>query len=164
MPREIKYTITVYTFDELDEKAKDRARDWYRQGALDYEWWDSLYDDAANIGLELTGFDLDRNRHARGYFTQDAMAVAADILTNHGPDCETTKTAKEFMVDISALPADNLYDGDIDDIENEFLHSLLEDYSIMLQHEYEYLMSDESVDETIRANEYTFTIDGKREG
>jgi hypothetical protein len=89
------------------------------------------------------------------------MAVSAAILKDHGPDCETTKTAKEFLVELSA---DDLCGGDIDDIETDFLHSLLEDYSIMLQNEYEYLLSDECVDETILANGYTFTKNGKREG
>lgn len=33
-----------------------------------------------------------------------------------------------------------------------------------LESEYEHVNSDESVAETIRANEYEFTADGKREG
>lgn len=28
---------TVYYFDELSDKAKEKAREWYREGALDYE-------------------------------------------------------------------------------------------------------------------------------
>ena len=47
------------------------------------------------------------------------------------------------------------------DMENEFLKSLLEDYSIMLQNEYEYLTSEEAIIETIEANEYEFTQAGK---
>ena len=47
------------------------------------------------------------------------------------------------------------------DLENEFLQSLLEDYSIMLQNESEYLQSAEAIRETIEANEYEFTEDGK---
>lgn len=31
-------------FNDLDDRAKERARDWYRRGALDYEWWDSTED------------------------------------------------------------------------------------------------------------------------
>lgn len=40
-------TETAWKFDELEERAKERARDWYRQGALDHEWWDSIYEDAS---------------------------------------------------------------------------------------------------------------------
>ena len=37
---------TVYQFDELSDSAKEKARDWYRLGAMDYEWWDYVYEDA----------------------------------------------------------------------------------------------------------------------
>ena len=37
-------------------------------------------------------------------------------------------------------------------------------YYRQLENEYEYLNSDESVDDLIRANEYTFTESGKLEG
>ena len=33
-----------------------------------------------------------------------------------------------------------------------------------LEQEYEYLMSDDSVDDMLRANDYTFTADGRRFG
>ena len=32
----------VFTFDELTDRAKEKARAWYREGALDYEWYDSI--------------------------------------------------------------------------------------------------------------------------
>jgi len=51
-------TETVYFFAELEDDAKEKARDWYRDGALDYEWWDSVYEDAitcaAILGIEIT--------------------------------------------------------------------------------------------------------------
>ncbi len=40
----------------------------------------------------------------------------------------------------------------------------VEEYSMMLQRESDYLASAEAVDESILANEYTFTKDGKRFG
>ena len=46
-------------------------------------------------------------------------------------------------------------------IEDEFLKSLLEDYSIILQKEYEYQTSEEAIIESIKANDYEFTEDGK---
>lgn len=42
-------TIEVYKFSELDESAKEKAREWYSNGALDYDWWDSVYEDAGRI-------------------------------------------------------------------------------------------------------------------
>lgn len=52
-------TINVYKFDELNDEAKEKAREWYRDGALDYEWWDSVYEDAAAVGL-LMGINVER--------------------------------------------------------------------------------------------------------
>jgi hypothetical protein len=168
-------TIELYEFDELDDKAKDKARDWYRQGALDYEWWDCTYEDAKTVGLELTGFDLDRNRHATGKFIESAPEVADLILKNHGETCETYKTAAAFIKERDEI-VDNAerdehgelvseyeLDQKLDEVEAEFLRALLEDYSIMLQNESEYLTSDESVDEMITANEYTFDKSGNRQ-
>lgn len=47
MPQTI--TKTVYSFDELSEEAKERARDWYREASAQDEYWDSVYQDAETI-------------------------------------------------------------------------------------------------------------------
>lgn len=44
---------TEFTFDELDERAKERARDKWREGAYDYDWWDCTFEDAAHMGAML---------------------------------------------------------------------------------------------------------------
>lgn len=48
----------VFTFDELDDAAKEKARDWYRSGGLGYEWWDCTYEDAIQCA-EVIGIDID---------------------------------------------------------------------------------------------------------
>src|SRR5205809_4336111 len=56
MPKTIE--TTVYTFDELSEDAKEKARDWFREGNLDNDWWDYIYEDAdrvaAILGIEIS--------------------------------------------------------------------------------------------------------------
>lgn len=47
-------------------------------------------------------------------------------------------------------------------MEEEFLQSILEDYRIMYNNQVDYEYSDEFAKETIEANEYDFTKDGKR--
>lgn len=167
---------TVYTFDELSDKAKEKARDWYREGALDYDWWDSVYEDAANIGLKISEFDIDRASYVKASFMASAEETAHKIEEEHGENCETFKDAKNYLKERDALintaPKDENgefadeyeLDNKLDELDQEFLKTLCEDYRIMLTKEYEYLMSDESVDENIGANEYTFTETGKREG
>lgn len=168
------YQIKAYQFDELSDEAKEVARNWYRSIASHDEWWDSTYEDAANIGLKISGFDLYRNRHATGEFIVNPKNCADSIIKNHGDTCESYKTAAQYIKDFEALlvkfPQDAVgdfieYDAGndtLDDLNGEFLKSLLEDYSIMLQEESEFLNSSESADENIRANEYEFTASGKR--
>ena len=141
---------------------------------VDFDWWDFTYDDAKEVGLKITGFGLDRNRHATGEFILSANEVAQNILNNHGETCGTYKTAENFLNEWQPI-FDDYMDSDSDnyesneletqmiEIEDNLLNSLLEDYSIILQNESEYLMSDEAILETIQSNEYTFNEYGKIE-
>ncbi len=47
MPRTVE--TTVYRLDELSDDAKDRARLWYREIALDHDWHEFVYDDFERI-------------------------------------------------------------------------------------------------------------------
>lgn len=167
--------VKVYKFDELSDDAKEKARDWFREAAFGDEWWDAIYMDAENVGLKLTSFDLDRNRHAKGHFIAGAVECAHKIEKEHGDMCETFKTAKAFLKGRDEIvntwprevPGGDLedvheLDYKLDDCEAEFLKSILEDYAMMLQEEADHQSSDEYVDEGITANDYEFTADGKR--
>jgi hypothetical protein len=168
-------TRNLFTFDELSEEAQDKALDSLRDINLHFDWWDGVYYDADNIGLKITGFDLDRNRHATGNFVNSAAYTADRILTEHGNQCDTYELADKFKTEHDRLSDlsdelsktdkwDNMakVDGELTDLENEFLADLLECYASMLQREYEYLYSDEAIKETIMANSYEFTEDGER--
>jgi hypothetical protein len=165
-------TINIYTFDELSDKAKDRARDWWRQGALDYGWWECIYEDAERIGLKITGFDTGRSCEIDGDFIGTPEETADKILAEHGDRCGTwaeanayKKTLAEFMAtaekDEYGELATYALDADKEDIDKEFLRALLEEYLSTLRKEEEYQLSDEVADEMITANEYEFTEDGK---
>lgn len=156
----------IYEFKELSEAAKKKAVEKISTINVDFNWWDLTYKDAKNIGLKITFFDLDRNRHAKGEFITNAVNCAERIIEEHGENCDTYKTAKEFLSALNEYTGQfpDIEDSDEDEIENlesEFLKSLLEDYSIMLQKESEYLQTDEAIIEAIEANGYEFTEDGK---
>ncbi len=167
-------TTTVYLFPELSPEAKERARDWYRSASNHDEWWLSTYEDAEQSGLKITGFDIGRANSIEGKFTAGALECAHKIEKNHGEHCETFKTTKAFLTERDAIvdnaERDDLgefedvakVDSQLDDCEAEFLRAILEDYRIMLRKEYEYQQPDEFVDELIMANEYEFTVEGKR--
>lgn len=160
-------TVKLYEYSELSDKAKEKARDWYLEHALEYEWWDVVYEDAENIGLKIKEFDLDRGAYCRGNVVTSIPEVIEKILSDHGEKTETYKTAKEFEPVFKALEKmrdDDAADFDTkwDEAEREFLHAIFEDYRIMLQKEADYLTSDEAITEAIEANQYEFNEDGTR--
>lgn len=164
-------TINIYSFNELSEEAKQKAIEKFCDINVNYNWWEFTYEDAKNIGLKINSFDLERNRHAKGEFIWSACEVAANILKEHGETCETYKTAENFLKEWQPIfdeymneESENYESWESEDklqeLESEFLESLLEDYSIMLQNELEYLTSEKAIIETIELNEYEFTEDG----
>ncbi len=168
-------TYKVYKFDELTDDQKEKALNNLRDINVDHDWWEFTYEDAATIGLRITSFDLDRNRHAKGEFMVfgGGEQCAGLIMAEHGQSTDTYALAKTYLADLAALHVKfpNHEDSDHDDydtyvdesglLEEQFLTDLLEEYSIMLQKEYEYLCSDQAVTEAIRINDYDFTEDGK---
>ena len=46
-------TTKVYQFNELSDDAKEVARDWWREGGLNYDWWEGVYDMASEAGVVL---------------------------------------------------------------------------------------------------------------
>jgi hypothetical protein len=90
---------------------------------------------------------------------------------------ELSIISKQFLADRDALiekygegnPIDgyavkeeylNEYDSDLDDLESEYHHDINQEMLKMLRDEYEYLISDEAVIESIEMNNYEFTEDG----
>jgi hypothetical protein len=164
--------INLYKFEELSTEAQQKAIEKFSDAGVGYNWWENVYDDAKEIGLRIDGFDLDRGRCVDGSLLFAANDVAQKILNNHGDQCETHKTANDFMNEWQPISCDymnedseNYESRDIEDklmeIEQQFERDLLEDYLIMLQHEYEYLTSEEYIKEFIINNEYEFTEEGK---
>lgn len=208
------YTIetTVYTFDELtDERAKERARDWYREAtAGDSYYAESVIEDAENVAA-LLGIAFSRERHGRGpavyysgfssqgdgasyagsyeyakgardavrkYAPQDAkLHRIADALQDlqrrhfYGLCANITAGQSRYVhemtmyADVERVGRDG-FGHDVDADTAETLLDILRDFARwiyrQLEQEYEYQNSDEHVDESICANEYTFTADGGR--
>ena len=55
MPQIIE--TTVYELHELSDTAKEKARNWFREGAGDWDWYDFIYEDFEDVcrilGIEL---------------------------------------------------------------------------------------------------------------
>ncbi|MCA3186911.1 MAG: antitoxin of toxin-antitoxin stability system [Cupriavidus sp.] len=55
MPEVIR--TTVYTFGELDGRARERARDWYRQVSIQDDWYEFVFEDFEHV-CTIIGVDL----------------------------------------------------------------------------------------------------------
>jgi len=150
-------TYEVYKFQELSGEAKEKVLEDLYAVNVDLEWWESIYEDAERVDLKLTSFDIDRNRYATGDFVSYAIDTARLILKEHSKNCATYETATDFLDTIKDLDEES---DNYEDAEDEFLKSILGDYSILLQQEYDYQTSEPAILETIEANDYEFLESG----
>lgn len=157
-------SITLYQYSELNDDAKEVARDWYRESATSDVYDHSceyVKEDAAAIGLAIV--QLTEREPSEGSFTKSPPEVIKAIMENHGAECETYRTAERFKKLFAEICGgdDEALDR-YDEVKKDFLEMLLEDYRVMRDREDEYQLSDEVIAENIEANEYDFTEDGKR--
>lgn len=201
--------VTLYTFDELSDDAKDQARGWWREDSDAFEWSaDTVIEDAATVadlfGLDINNkpvklmgggtrydpevyYDLGRASYAAftGTYRYKAGALKAvkdwcSSDTDLHQIVESLQRAqqKQFYKLIAYCTYHHYYgfrvevfheDDNYRDISNaeDDIKEALKDFAHWLfkrlQEEYEWTFSDENVDESIIANEYTFTEDGERE-
>lgn len=164
--------INLYSFSELSKEGQKKAIENLSDINLEwFDWWEAVYEDAENIGLKITSFDIDRANYCNGEFISGAMETAKLIIAEHGEQCETYKTAQTFLSECEAIEQKAKLEGkdgdeeywfedEIEDCKNDFLKSLCEDYKVMLKDEFEYLQSEQAIKETIESNDYTFKMDG----
>jgi hypothetical protein len=210
----------VFTFDELDEKAKEKARDWMREGYPDHGWWEdlvtpecsnavqSLKDAGIEVDARGLSFDLDRadficfepfryehktptghtlKGEHKGIWVEypDKLAdewreqkiigdkihraiTNGDILVSIDTRLYGGGYARNYIElvgdsDIGYELVDKISDAQSDD-QRAWFNGNLDAIKKELRAEFEYLTSDENIDDILRANEYTFTKDGKRFG
>ena len=169
-------TITLYKFDELPAEAQEKAISKYFHINVDYVWWDYIYGDAWNINLKIMEFDLDRSYDIEGSLMYDALDTVTLIRSNHGSDTDTYQLAEQYVSDynksidkfcntrdIKDISSDKFddFEAELEPYSEQFEVDLLNCYWRMLRDEYEYLTSEEQIKETLIANEYDFTIDGR---
>jgi hypothetical protein len=157
----------VYKFEELSDEVKEEVLEHFRYfNVEDIDWWEYTYEDAKNVGIEITGFDLDRGRDITGKFIYSAKDTAESIIKEHGKDCNTYKLAKKYLDDIIPIEmmekfTEELDEDKLDEISEEFLKDILHEYFKILKNEFEYLTSDECIKKSIECNDYEFLKNGK---
>ena len=94
-----KREYTVYKFDELPEEVKEKVIEKYYDINIYPEWWQWAYEDAKNIGLKVTEFDLYHGTIS-GKLTMDIRESIKKIWEDHGKECEAYKTACQYWEEL----------------------------------------------------------------
>ena len=164
----------VFTFDELSDEAKRVALEEQAKFELSCEWYNCIYDEAEELGFNITGFDVDY--YCDIELKLSAYEIAQNIIRNHGEHCDTYKTAESFIeewnrlvkkysdgINLEKVAEENEYDFDneADEAEHDFKKALSKNYRILLRKEYEAVSDEEYLIEIIKINNYEFTENGK---
>ena len=175
-------TVTVYSFAELSDDAKDRALNEFRDINVEFNWWEGSYYTirAAGklIGLDIGDihfdtylyciFDADYE-YARGAAKaiqaefpratdlHDVARKLQDLQKRHFYSLSCAVREARDMNRYSCFRFGEDYECDLGDIIDDFARWA----QILLRDEYKYLTSDEAVKEAIESNGYEFTEEGK---
>lgn len=175
-------TTMVYSFNELSEAAQERALNAFRDITVEYDWWDGAYDTICTagklLGLEIGKMHFDTDlycifdadyRYVRGAAKaiqaefpratdlHDVARKLQDLQRRHFYSLSCAVTEGRTTNRYSCFRFGEDYECDLGDILDDFAHWAW----VLLRNEYEWLTSDEAIQETIEANEYEFDEDGK---
>lgn len=183
-------TISIYTFDELSDKAKDHAREYWREHGMDYDWYEFTLD-LLREKLEKAGFISPEIRFS-GFCSQgDGASFTASIDLIRW--LKANKSASNYRPILKAI-RDGRITGKVTPIPSHYVHEntaetaldhegdlttkqcalmdrlqqeIEEDRRLLsnriyrdLEKEYEYLTANGQIDENIRNNGYEFNADG----
>ena len=179
--------IEAYKITELESSAKERALAWLEEG-LDYEWWNSVYDDAKAVGKCL-GIEVD-DIYFSGFYHQGSGCCFSGnysyrkgwkkALKGYAPNDKELLEIGQALQDIQR-PAFYELGGEIKGNErywrtridlhwqyseheqaiNDVLSNFADWIYNNLQTEYEWLTSEEQLIETAEANGYLFDESGR---
>ena len=170
-------TTMVYSFAELSETAQERALNAFRCSNVEFNWWEDSYDTIRTAG-KLLGLDIDMIYcdtdlycifdASYEYVRGAVKAVKAEFPQDtelHGIAKDLQALQKRHFYSLSCNVASQRdtnsyqcfrfgedYECDLGDILDDFAHWA----RILLRDEYEYLTSDEAIQEMIESNEYEF--------
>ena len=153
-------TINIYTFDELTDDAKEKAREWYKTG-LKYYWW---HDAKSSIKAFCEHFGVSIKKYSIGPFESSWMTTDAENSNFRGlklRDVTRDNMPTGYCLDCALWQT--FYDefkrtGDALRAFNEAIDAAVAE--VVADMEYQY--TDESVDEMLTINEYEFTENGER--
>jgi len=151
--------INIYEIHELNDKAKERARNWYREG-FEYHWWDEAKNSIRTFIEHFGGAMQDWQLGERG-----RDYIKTDITPAHFRGKKLSDFSPDFM------PTGYCFDCDLwETFHKEWkrtsdpmyaFEQALEATMSAIASDIEYQYSNEAIDESISANGYRFTEDGR---
>ena len=157
--------IKVYKFEELDEQTKEKVIENYRYiNVEDTFWYDWIKGDFNRLGLEIQEFDLGRRNYAKIYI-DNFEDTSNYIIEEFGDSVLIKQTAKNYLKELKEIVSNFKEDEEIDRefeiLDENYQHEFEADILSYLRSNYEQDISDEAVINTIEANDYDFTTEGK---
>lgn len=168
-------TKKIVFFDALSDEAKEKARQWYRDGN-DFPMLGSHLTNVIKEKLEEKGFTV------YGKYKDGALTGSEDLQILYSLSCsqgdgvsfeatlerdgvtyevkQSGRYVHEFTLDVTATK-----DGkevDVPDEAMEDIRKACKETELAGYDSIDYENSDEYIDETMEANEYTFTLEGER--
>lgn len=151
----------VYTFEELNDAAKEKARDWWRGAGFEFEWCDesrgSIEAFAGHFGAKLTDWNI-------------GPWAPLDYTVEAGNECFRGRKLRDFKRDF--MPTGYALDCALwQTFHDEFkrtgdakgaFESAIEAGFKEWRADMESQLSDEYIEELLIANGYEFTADGER--
>ena len=157
--------IKVYKFEELDKQTREKVIDNYRNiNVEDFQWYDWIKDDFNRLGLEIQEFDLGRRNYAKIYI-ENFEDTSKNIIEEFGDSVLIKQTAKNYINEYEKIQANFKEDEDIERevelLDEQYEKEYSEDILSYLRSNYDWETSDEAIYQTIEANDYDFTTEGK---
>jgi hypothetical protein len=148
--RTVTIQKVVRKFDELDDKLRALVLSNNSDINTDYEWWENLSDDAKNVGLTISAFNVDGHQadSINWDMSMDHNQSITKILADHGKECPTHTLALEFQAKCESRHC------------VAYAQKLAGLYLDMLRREYEDRCGDEMIADTLKANDYEFDEKG----
>ena len=142
--------IKAYEFSELNKKAKDKVLFDFIDINTNYDWWDIVYDEFDYLGLKVNSFDIYRQT-IDIEFKNDIKDFCNNVV-NDWHDTDIVNICDDYLVNENNPNKQS---------ETYYKRLIADEVLTTLTNEYDYQSSSEAIIETIEANEYLFTENGK---
>jgi hypothetical protein len=142
--------IKAYEFNELNKKAKDKVLCDFIDINTDYDWWDIVYDEFDYLGLKVNSFDIYRQQ-IDIEFKNDIKDFCNNVV-NDWNDTDMADICDDYLVNENNPNKEN---------ESYYKRLIADEVLTTLANEYYYQTTNEAIIDTLEANEYLFTENGK---